>query len=188
MWPCQVWFVCCCSLSHPFPVSASVSLFMSPSAPPFSNPACHGALAGSVHWQTPGKFCTLVSWKASPPPLSFRGALWSSLTPPAKRGLGRPLKMADRGHGCGPRRRGWKRVRGSTAVVHSSLRASVGVRFVWLVAGAIKKTDRKTGICVFQRCQVLFFCFFFFLFCSKLCILAMTYLAWKSRHHISCHH
>lgn len=33
---------------------------------PFSNLACsaitayHGALAGSVHWQTPGKFCTRV--------------------------------------------------------------------------------------------------------------------------------
>lgn len=102
----------------------------------FSNLACsaisayHGGLAGSVHWQTPGKF--LHSDVIKSVPFHF---LWHPLKfspPPANEGPG-SFEDGDRGPlrcragCCCSERYGWKCVRGLEVFVHRGLCFGVGV-------------------------------------------------------------
>lgn len=129
MRPCQVWFVCCFSLSCPFTVSASVSLFL---------PACFQSAPPFQHIKEPWLVqCTgtpLVSFALGPNkecPLSFSVAPFEVLPSTCKWGTaGGALKMVTQPPVllCRLRLTEIKRVGGLMTFVRRRCHVNVGVR------------------------------------------------------------
>lgn len=135
---CQVWFVRCFSLSHPFPASASVSLLMSD--PRCGLPICRALPRQRIRaaWPvqcTGGPLVRFALWPHQECPLSFCVAPFEGLSPTCKWGsAGGALKMATgpcaplRSAGCASGTYGWERARGLTVFAHRRSPISVGVR------------------------------------------------------------